>query len=452
MPASDTIAALATAVGRSAIAVIRLSGLEVPRIGAQLLGQLPRPRLATRIHPVDGGGEIIDHALGLFFPAPHSFTGEHVLELHVHGGAAVIDSVMQRLFGLGARPALPGEFSERAFLNGKMDLAQAEAVADLIDASSSAAARAALRSLSGEFSRRIHALAEEVVALRVRVEAGIDFSEEDIGAFDSSQLQARVLDLAAAIDSLLANARQGVVLREGLQVVLAGEPNVGKSSLLNALSREAVAIVAEIPGTTRDVLRQDVRIDGATLTLIDTAGLRDAHGPIEREGVRRAKAAMQRADHILLVVDARHPQFSEELKASLPSHVASTVIVNKLDLVAARGAAVEGAVHCSLDPTSLHVSALTGEGLPALHAHLRTLAGHSEAEAGVFTARRRHVAALDAARLRIRAAASLLEQHAVLDLVAEELRLAHGHLGEITGTVGSDDLLGEIFSSFCIGK
>ena len=450
---SDTIVAPATAPGRGGIGVVRLSGPGVPVIASALLGgRLPEPRRATLATFRDGAGEAIDSGLALYFPAPHSYTGEAVLELHGHGGPAVLASLVARAIELGARRAEPGEFTRRAYLNDKLDLAQAEAVADLIDAGSQAAARAALRSLQGAFSAEVHGLVEGLIELRVWVEAAIDFPEEDIDFLADPALNARVEALRARFDAVTQAARQGRVLRDGLTVVIAGRPNAGKSSLLNALAGHEAAIVTDLPGTTRDVVREQLDLDGLPLQVLDTAGLRVAgEGPadvVEAEGIRRTRAEIARADRVLFVVDAATDPaataYTDE-RATLPEGVPVTLVFNKVDLPTALEVVVPGV------DAQLRLSARTGEGLAALRAHLQAAIGYSPTDTGAVSARARHLEALTRARATLEAACTLLAQRRG-ELVAEELRLAQRALGEITGEFTSDDLLGRIFGSFCIGK
>ena len=450
---SDTIVAPATAPGRGGIGVVRLSGPGVPVIASALLGgRLPEPRRATLATFRDGAGEAIDSGLALYFPAPHSYTGEAVLELHGHGGPAVLASLVARAIELGARRAEPGEFTRRAYLNDKLDLAQAEAVADLIDAGSQAAARAALRSLQGAFSAEVHGLVEGLIELRVWVEAAIDFPEEDIDFLADPALVARVEALRARFDAVTHAARQGRVLRDGLTVVIAGRPNAGKSSLLNALAGHEAAIVTDLPGTTRDVVREQLDLDGLPLQVLDTAGLRVAgEGPadvVEAEGIRRTRAEIARADRVLFVVDAATDPaataYTDERNA-LPEGVPVTLVFNKVDLPTALEVVVPGV------DAQLRLSARTGEGLAALRAHLQAAIGYSPTDTGAVSARARHLEALTRARATLEAACTLLAQRRG-ELVAEELRLAQRALGGITGEFTSDDLLGRIFGSFCIGK
>ena len=465
LDSTDTIVAIATAPGRGGVGVVRISGDAVPAIAAAVCGRLPPARLATLRSFVDGDGAAIDSGLALYFPAPDSYTGEHVLELHGHGGRVVLEALVTRVLQLGARRAEPGEFTQRAYLNDKLDLAQAEAVADLIDAGSLAAARAALRSLQGAFSSEVHALVDALIELRVWVEAAIDFPEEEIDFLADRALHERLAALRARFAAVLASARQGRLLRDGMTVVIAGRPNAGKSSLLNALAGHEAAIVTPLAGTTRDVLREHIAIDGMPLHVIDTAGLRAAtdetRDVVELEGIRRARAALTHADRVLFVIDAAaDPQalaWNEE-RDSLPSGVPVTLLVNKADLNPASGmmAAAASAGASDGEPVGvdhvLAVSARTGEGLPALREHLKSCMGFESAEEGLVSARARHVEALQRAEQHAERAFEQLTSSRAGELVAEELRLAQGALGEITGEFHSDDLLGRIFGSFCIGK
>jgi tRNA modification GTPase len=452
----DTIAAIASAPGRGAVAVIRVSGPAAPQIAESLLGTLPAPRTAHLANFLDADGDAIDRGLALYFPAPASFTGEHVLELQGHGGAFVLDSLLKRLLQLGCRVARAGEFSERAFLNGKIDIVQAEAIADLIDAGSSAAARAAVRSMQGEFSMQVQALQAQITELRTLVEAAIDFPDEELDFVPGSVLGDRVVKIFSSFDAITAAARQGALLREGFNIVIAGKPNAGKSSLLNKLAGDEIAIVTDQPGTTRDVLRQQVNLDGLPVNLIDTAGLRSTVDVIEAEGVRRAIAELGRADRVLYVVDAGA---SAEVAAGgsgsalqmelqqLPQSVPVTLVFNKVDLSGAQVRIDEAS-----KPPQVFLSAKTGEGLDLLRTHLKGRAGYRSGDAGALSARRRHLDALERARTSVVQAAEILSSTRAFELFAEDLRRAQLALGEITGEFTSDDLLGEIFGSFCIGK
>ena len=446
MSGMDTIAASATPPGRGGIGIVRVSGPKATAIAAVLLGRVPEPRRATLAAFLDAAGEPIDAGIALFFPGPASFTGEDVLELQGHGGPVVMELLMGRVTELGARPARPGEFTERAFFAGKVDLAQAEAVADLIGAGSAQAARAAMRSLQGEFSREVEALATAVTELRVYVEAAIDFPDEDVEFLGSAEVAGRLADIEARFTLVGHAAAQGRLLRDGLHVVIAGKPNAGKSSLLNRLAGHEAAIVTEVPGTTRDLLRERIDIDGLPLHVVDTAGLRDTADAVEGEGVRRARAEIGRADLVLYVVDATTEPgpdaLREELEA-LPAGVPVLVVWNKVDLV--RGLSPQGTV-------PVFISAKTGLGLDELRARLKERAGYGQGGTGTFSARARHVEALGRARGHFERAREMLAARSSFELVAEELRLGHDALGEITGGVSSDNLLGRIFGSFCIGK
>ncbi len=443
--AQETICALATPPGRGGVAVIRVSGPAVPELAQAVAGRLPEPRRATLARFRDAEGGVLDEGLLLYFPAPNSFTGEPVLELQGHGGEVVVDRLLRRLHALGARPARPGEFSERAFLNGRMDLTQAEAIADLIAADSEAGARAALRSLEGAFGDAVRALVDGVIRLRVHVEAAIDFSDEEIDFLADEAVAIQLRDLIDQLAALRAQAGQGRVLRDGMQVVLAGPPNAGKSSLLNALTETDTAIVTDIPGTTRDLLREHLHIDGMPLHIIDTAGLRENADQIEAEGIRRARSAMAGADRVLLVQDVREPPVDPG-RLDLPCDIPLTRVLNKIDLTGhVSGLQEEGR------EAVIAVSARTGDGLAELRDHLKTAMGY-QAVGSHFSARRRHLDALARSAEHLALARRALEEEMAGEIAAEELRLVQHHLGEITGEFTSEDLLGEIFSSFCIGK
>jgi tRNA modification GTPase len=434
--ARDTIAAIATPAGRGGIGVVRVSGPRVPRIAAAVLGSLPRPRLATFSAFRDRHGEIIDEGLALHFPAPHSYTGEPVLELQGHGGPIVMQALLAACLDAGARLAEPGEFTRRAFLEGKLDLAQAEAVADLIDAASREAARSALRSLSGEFSAAIGTLQARLVELRVLTEAMLDFPEEEVDALHREDAAARLDEARRALGEVLAKSRQGSLLRGGIQVVLTGRPNVGKSSVLNRLAGEERAIVTPIPGTTRDALREPILIEGLPLVVVDTAGLRESRDEIERLGMQRTHLELERADLVIAVFEAGRGR--DELP-ELPAAPARIDVYNKLDLAPG-----------FVPPAgAIAVSAKTGEGLDALRQRILQAAGWSSSGEPVFLARERHLRALAEAAAHLAAAAGEARRW---EFFAEELRLAHAALGRITGEFSADDLLGEIFARFCIGK
>ena len=438
---TDAIAAIATAPGRGGVGVVRVSGADVEAFAIGLIGRLPAPRHASYARFLAADGATLDEGIALYFAAPHSYTGESVLELQGHGGPVVLNLILQRCIELGARLAEPGEFTRRAFLNGRLDLAQAEAVADVIDAASAEAARSAVRSLSGAFSARIAELVEALTRLRMLVEATLDFPEEEIDFLRDADAFGRLDAIDASLGAVRAQAKQGVLLREGLKVVLIGQPNVGKSSLLNQLAGFEAAIVTEIAGTTRDTVREAIQIQGVPLHIIDTAGLRDTDDPVERLGIARTWAAVEQADVALLLVDAAHGVGAREaaILARLP-RLARLTIHNKIDVTAEAPRVVGDEVW---------LSARTGEGIELLRGKLLEAAGWQAAGEGAFMARARHLDALGRAAGHLAAAR---EAAAQLELFAEELRLAQAALSEITGEFTADDLLGEIFSSFCIGK
>jgi tRNA modification GTPase len=446
LSAADTIAAIATAPGRAGVGVIRVSGARLETFAAGLLGRLPQPRHATRATFRDASGAAIDDGIALYFPAPHSYTAEDVLELQGHGGPVVLQMLLRRCVELGARLAEPGEFTRRAFLNDKLDLAQAEAVADVIEAATETAARCAVRSLQGEFSAAIRNLVDQLIELRTLVEATLDFPEEELDPLDRADARGRLDRLRVALAGTLDRAQQGSLLRTGLHVVLAGQPNVGKSSLLNCLAGADRAIVTAIPGTTRDAVREAIQIEGVPLHLVDTAGLRETADEVERLGIARTWSEIERADVLLLIVDAAAgvTAADDAIVARLPSRLPRVVIYNKIDLA---GTAPQ--VGAQGGATTVHLSAKTGAGIDLLRNHLLERAGWHPAEESPFIARARHLVCLRRAAEHLEAAA---QQANAPELLAEELRLAQDQLGAITGEVTADDLLGEIFSRFCIGK
>ncbi|WP_106476781.1 tRNA uridine-5-carboxymethylaminomethyl(34) synthesis GTPase MnmE [Phytohalomonas tamaricis] len=449
----DTISALATPPGRGGVGIIRISGQAVSYIAQAMLGHLPRPRHAYYGAFLDEQGQALDEGIALFFPGPNSFTGEDVLELQGHGGPVLMDMLLARTVALGARLARPGEFSERAFLNDKLDLAQAEAIADLIDASSQAAAENALRSLQGEFSTRVHALVQRLIELRMFVEAAIDFPEEEIDFINDGKVSTMLAAIQATLVEVRRAAAQGALMREGMSVVIAGRPNAGKSSLLNALTEQDTAIVTDIAGTTRDVLREHIHLDGMPLHIIDTAGLRDTPDAVEKIGVQRAWAEIEKADRVLLLVDAAETQANDpmqiwpEFVSRLPDPSRLTLIRNKID---ESGESAQGDL--STTPPLLRISAKTGVGVDNLKSHLKSVMGFQSTAEGRFSARRRHLDALDRAEQALANGATQLHGAAAGELLAEDLRAAQDALSEITGEFSADDLLGEIFGSFCIGK
>jgi len=444
---ADTIVATATPPGRGGVCVVRVSGLRALQLAAALAGELPPPRQAALRVLRGGSGELIDRGLVLVFPAPASFTGEDVVEFQLHGSPVVAALLLCRLVALGAREAGPGEFTRRAFQNGRIDLAQAEAVADLIESASAEAARAALRSLEGEFSARVNGLADGLVELRVRLEAGMDFPEEGVDEFSDPELTGGLDRLLQQLYSLRRAADRGRVLHDGLTLVIAGPPNAGKSSLLNRLAGYDAAIVTELPGTTRDLVREDILIDGMPVRVVDTAGLREAADRVEVEGIRRAREAMRKADMVLLVSDGATGIAFAQL-AGLPEGVPVLQVLNKIDL----SGEAPGESTDANGRRTIRLSALTGDGVALLRQRLKTLAGYTSEAGGTFAARRRHLDALDRAGCSMENARELLLEGHAVELAAEELRLAHEALGEITGQFTTEDLLGRIFSEFCIGK
>ena len=443
----DTIVAVATPPGRGGVGIVRLSGRNASSIAMHLSHDASlTPRTAYYRHFYDEHNQLIDQGILLYFKAPHSFTGEDVVELQLHGSPIVLDQIIQVCIQQGARCARPGEFSERAFLNDKMDLTQAEAIADLIHAHSLTAARMAMHSLQGEFSKQINQLNEKIVKLRLFVEAAIDFPEEEIDFLNDGTIAKKLDNLISILTTIRSEALQGAIIREGLSVVIAGRPNAGKSTLINALAGRDVAIVTDIPGTTRDVMREQILLDDIPLHLIDTAGLRDSEDVVEKEGIKRAWAELGRADCVLLVIDRQHPGdtliLDDSIQAALPSHVPVIRLVNKID-TSDDAPKSEG--------NTIYISAKHGHGLPLLKDKIKEVVGYQASE-GKFLARRRHIDALNKAYDFLVTGLYQLTQHRAGELLAEDLRLAHLSLCEITGQFTADDLLGEIFSSFCIGK
>ena len=445
---SDTIAAVATPPGFGGVGVVRISGPGVRDAGTVILGRLPVPRTATLSWFRGPDGSAIDQGIALFFPAPHSFTGEDVLELQGHGGPVVMDLLLRALLALEIRLARPGEFSERAFLNGKMDLTQAEAIADLIESGTEAAVRLAGRTLQGELSMRIEGLVENLVRLRTFFEASMDFPDEEIDLITDSTVYSDLDTLIEQVHAVLNSARQGRLIREGLNLVIAGPPNAGKSSLLNALSGSDAAIVTAIPGTTRDLLHQEIQIDGMPVHIVDTAGLHHSVDPVEREGIRRARDQIEQADGVLWVFDDSYDPIHLAFDPSfLPEHAAVTFVRNKIDLTGSKPGR-----RTTLDGTEIAVSARDGAGLDDLRDHLKSLAGLQDSTEGVFIARRRHLDALERALGCLERSKIVITRTDSSELAAEDLRHAQQALGEITGTFSSDELLGRIFAGFCIGK
>ncbi len=451
---SDTIVAQATPPGRGGVGILRISGPKAKEVAKAVLGILPKPRYAHYLPFLDGDGTTLDEGIALFFPNPHSFTGEDVLELQGHGGPVILDLLLKRILAIsGVRIARPGEFSERAFLNDKLDLAQAEAIADLIDASSEQAAKSALSSLQGVFSKKINDLVESLIHLRIFTEAAIDFPEEEIDFLSDGKIETELDQVIQRLNDVRQEAKQGSLLREGMKVVIAGRPNAGKSSLLNALAGRDAAIVTDIAGTTRDVLREHIHIDGMPLHIIDTAGLREASDEVERIGIERAWQEIEQADRVLFMVDSTTtnetnpeklwPEFIERL----PNNMPVTVIRNKADLTGEPLGYSEQNGYCLIQ-----LSARTGEGITLLRDHLKQVMGFTSSTEGGFLARRRHLQALEKAAEHLNNGKYQLTTFHAGELLAEELRLAQEALSEITGEFTSDDLLGRIFSSFCIGK
>ncbi|WP_440886244.1 tRNA uridine-5-carboxymethylaminomethyl(34) synthesis GTPase MnmE [Vibrio campbellii] len=451
---TDTIVAQATAPGRGGVGIIRVSGPKANQVALEVTGKTLKPRYAEYLPFQAEDGTVLDQGIALYFPNPHSFTGEDVLELQGHGGPVVMDMLIKRILGIdGVRAARPGEFSERAFLNDKMDLTQAEAIADLIDASSEEAAKSALQSLQGQFSQRIQTLVESLIHLRIYVEAAIDFPEEEIDFLADGKVSGDLQTIIDNLDAVRKEANQGAIMREGMKVVIAGRPNAGKSSLLNALSGKESAIVTDIAGTTRDVLREHIHIDGMPLHIIDTAGLRDASDEVEKIGIERAWDEIAQADRVLFMVDGTTTDATDpkdiwpDFVDRLPNSIGMTVIRNKADQTGEE----MGICHVNA-PTLIRLSAKTGAGVDALRTHLKECMGFSGNTEGGFMARRRHLDALERAAQHLQIGQEQLEGYMAGEILAEELRITQQHLNEITGEFSSDDLLGRIFSSFCIGK
>lgn len=451
MKNNDIIAAIATPPGRGGVGIVRVSGINLKPFIQEVLGKLPDPRHAELSNFLDQSDQVIDQGITLYFPSPGSYTGEDVLELQGHGGPAVMNLLLDRCLQLGARLAKPGEFTLRAFLNNKLDLAQAESVADLIEASTTNAARCAVRSLQGEFSSMIHQLVSALINLRVLVEATLDFPEEEIDFLQSAHAAEQLTAIQVKLEQVLAASRRGNLLQEGIKVVLAGQPNVGKSSLLNQLAGDEIAIVTDIPGTTRDTVRQSIEIEGIPLHLIDTAGLRETSDVVEQHGIARTYAAIEQADLVLLLVDSRYGVTAEDhsMLARLPHQLPVLIVQNKIDLSTLTSHVAENA-----SDTTIYLSAKSGEGIALLRTTLLKTVGWQAnlAGEGIYMARQRHLQALSCTKEQLEKAAILLKNTDQLEIFAEELRLAQQALSSITGEFSSDDLLGEIFSSFCIGK
>lgn len=453
---SDTIAAIATATGRGGVGIVRVSGTKVPEIAQQILGKLPQPRYAHYGHFYGDNAEILDTGIALYFPKPHSFTGEDVLELQGHGGPIVLQWLLDRVVALGARLANPGEFSQQAFMNDKLDLAQAEAIADLIDASSQQAAKSALKSMQGDFSNQVNDLVEQMIQLRIYVEAAIDFPEEEIDFLSDGHVAGQLSGILEQLQAVFKSAQQGALLREGMSVVILGRPNAGKSSLLNALSGKESAIVTDIAGTTRDIVKEEIQIDGMPLHILDTAGLREATDQVEQIGIQRAWDAIEGADRILVMVqagEAIHPE-DQAILDQLPSHIPITLIRNKIDLLSLQPKSEQVCDHTASghEETVIWLSAKQKIGLDLLTAHLKQVMGFAQTSEGVFIARKRHLDALERALNFVENGQQQLALYAAGELLAEDLNQAQQALSEITGSFTSDDLLGRIFTSFCIGK
>jgi len=441
---NDTIAAIATPSGQGGVGIIRISGNKAPEIAKIISGLCPAPRYAHYGKFTDVNKATIDSGLTLYFKKPFSFTGEDVVELHAHGGPVILDILLKEILQYEVRPARAGEFTERAFLNDKIDLAQAEAIADLIAADSEQAARAAMRSMQGEFSAIIHQLVEELIQLRIYVESALDFPEEEIDFLADDAIANKLIAVKQKLAEVKKSAQQGRLLKEGMTVVIAGKPNAGKSSLLNQLAGQESAIVTEIPGTTRDILREHIQIDGLPLHIIDTAGLRDSDDIVEQEGVKRAKQMIEKADRVLFVVDINDDD--KTVLETLPKGIGVTTIINKIDMENRSTEIIES------QETKIYLSAKTGDGIDLLKQHLKNCMGYQQKTEGQFIARRRHLDAIDNAEQHLKIADKNLHQLQAGELLAEELRFAQQALSSITGEFSSDDLLGRIFSDFCIGK
>jgi len=443
----DTIAAIATPPGQGGVGIVRVSGPLVKSIAQAVLGHCPQPRMAEYLSFNDDEGNIIDKGIALYFKQPNSFTGEDVLELHGHGGQVVLDIILQQAIKHGARVARAGEFTERAFINEKIDLTQAEAIADLIAAESEDAARAAIRSLQGEFSASIHTLVEQLIQLRMYVEAALDFPEEEIDFLADKSIDEKLNAIIQQVNTVLESAKQGCLLKEGMTVVIAGKPNAGKSSLLNQLAESETAIVTDIPGTTRDVLRQHIQIDGLPLHIIDTAGLRDSEDIIEQEGVRRAWKEIEQCDRLLYVKDSKaKDDIPVNISKQIPANIGLSVVFNKTDLSGEQNRIIE-----TNKRTEIYMSAKSGEGVDLLRQHLKQCMGYERHTEGQFIARRRHITAIKNASKYLASADACLQKNTG-ELLAEELKLAQQELAGITGEFSTDDLLGRIFADFCIGK
>lgn len=448
---NETIAAIATASGPAGIGVIRVSGSLAPLIAQTITGQSLTPRYAQYSHFLDENSNIIDEGLVIYFQAPNSFTGEDVVEFQGHGGQIILESLLQRIIRCGARLAKPGEFSERAFLNNKLDLTQAEAISDLISATSEQAARSAIRSLQGEFSQVVHAIVEKLIALRMFVEAAIDFPEEEIDFLSDGRITQQLTELKKQLSDLKNKAQQGVILRDGIKLALAGSPNVGKSSLLNRLTGEDTAIVTPVPGTTRDLLRAEISIEGVRFQLVDTAGLRDSQDVVEQEGIRRAEKEIKQADLLLLVLDHSHSSDFSDLFSAMIENFSERnrliIIRNKIDLTQNEPMTIEQDGF-----KTVFISAKTGLGIDLLKKTILDTIGFQSVGEGNFSARRRHLLAIETAEKHLKIGEAHLSNERAGELLAEECRLAQNSLNEITGEFRADDLLGKIFSTFCIGK